>query len=145
MGRLVIGLLSLVLCSHQAFAQLPERSVIEQLVSESYVGPVYARTDINAMRRGFHENFTHYKLEDGKLVTQNLEDWIKEIEEARKEKRSRSTFEWLYELIDVEEQTALVKLRIAENGQIRFVDYLTLYKFPRQGWKIITKQYSTYN
>lgn len=144
MGRLVIGLLSLVLC-HQAFAQLPERSVIEQLVSESYVGPVYARTDINAMRRGFHENFTHYKLEDGKLVTQNLEDWIKEIEEARKEKRSRSTFEWLYELIDVEEQTALVKLRIAENGQIRFVDYLTLYKFPRQGWKIITKQYSTYN
>lgn len=145
MRRLVIGLFLVVICTQQTFAQLPERSVIEQLVSESYVGPVYARTDINAMRRGFHESFTHYILEDGKLVTQNLEDWIKEIEEARKEKRSRSTFEWLYELIDVEEQTALVKLRIAENGQIRFVDYLTLYKFPRQGWKIITKQYSTYN
>ncbi|MEZ4972624.1 MAG: nuclear transport factor 2 family protein [Cyclobacteriaceae bacterium] len=145
MRRLVIGLFLVVICIQQGLAQLSERSVIEQLVSESYVGPVYARTDISAMKRGFHENFTHYILEDGKLVTQNLEEWIKEIEEARKEKRSRSTFEWLYELIDVEDQTALVKLRIAENGQIRFVDYLTLYKFPRQGWKIITKEYSTYN
>jgi hypothetical protein len=49
----------------------------------------------------------------------------------------------VFNLIDVEDQTAVVKLTVNEEGKLKCIDYLTLYKF-ENGWRVITKQFSMY-
>ncbi len=136
----VITLISSLMLS----AQSPDRIVIENVITESYLVPVYLSTNTEAIKKGFHENFTLYELRKGALSVQSRDQWIESLVKANQQSQDKKkTYNWMFELIDIEEQTALVKLRINENGSIKYVDYLTLYKF-KEGWRVITKQFTQY-
>lgn len=133
-----------LIASTHIFAQTPDRTVIEGVITESYLIPVYLSTNTEAIKKGFHEKFSLYDLQKGELSLLSRDEWIESILLANQQTQvKKKTYNWMFELIDIEEQTAMVKLRINENGTIKFVDYLTLYKF-REGWRIITKQFTQY-
>jgi len=127
----------------QAQDNFSEKNAIERLITEHYLVPVYLGTNLETIKQGFHEDFRMYVLDKGKLSVRTREEWIERLKKSREENKTKRTYAWMFEVINVEEQTAVAKVRINENGSIKYVDYLTLYKFS-DGWKIITKQFTTY-
>lgn len=142
--RFILSLVMSVIALQVSLAQdFHDKNEIERVITESYLVPVYLRTNLEVIKRGFHDEFTMYVLDRGELSVQSRDEWIESIKKLREQKMEKRTYAWLFELIDVEEQTALAKIRITENGDLKYVDYLTLYKF-KEGWRVVTKQFTTY-
>lgn len=120
-----------------------EKNGIERLITETYLVPVYLKTNLEIIKTGFHEKFSMYVLANNEFSIRSRDEWIERLKKAREQETKKNTYAWLFELIDVEDQTAMVKIRITENGELKYVDFLTLYKF-KDGWKVITKQFTTY-
>lgn len=120
-----------------------EKSDLQQLIIESYLTPVYKKGDVEAIRKGFHEDFLMYVLYEGKFYSRSRQQWIEDIEKTRKLGLFKDHYSWEFNFIDIEGQTAVAKFTIQEEGKKKYVDYLTLYKFA-DGWKVITKQFSMF-
>ena len=84
--------------------------------------------------------YVYYK---GKFSQRTRDEWIGRIQKNRKPNQPVKNYTWDFAMIDVEDQTAVVKLTIHLDGQQKYIDYLTLYKFA-EGWRVITKQFSMY-
>lgn len=125
----------------QAGAQ--DAKAIEAVITSSYIEPLYQQGDPDKIRDGFHEEFHMYILHQGEFMIRTRDEWIERIKRSRANDPEPRNFSWHFDMIDAQDQTAIVKLSIKENNKLKYVDYLTLYKF-EEGWKVITKQFSMY-
>jgi hypothetical protein len=120
-----------------------ETTAIKNVITSSYLIPLFIDGDAETIKEGFHEEFRMYILTEGELSILTRDEWIKKIKDNKKKKKSQVNYSWKFELIDIDNQTAVVKLRINADQEVRYIDYLTLYKFS-DGWKVITKQFTSY-
>ena len=138
---------ALFLCmviSQFCFAQeTDEKTVIQNLITQSYIEPLYLGGDLNKIRENFHESFQMFVLYQGKFSVRSRDEWIEKIEKVRQRNLPKKNYTWNFDMIDFEGQTAVVKLSLNQDGKLKFIDYLTLYKF-EEGWKVLTKQFSMY-
>ena len=120
-----------------------EANSIKELVTASYLEPLYQKGSIEKIKEGFHEGFNMYVLYKGKFSTRTRDAWIEKIKAVRTRNLPEKAYSWKFDMIDIAGQTAMVKLNIFEKEELKYIDYLTLYKF-NEGWKVITKQFSMY-
>ncbi|WP_425236477.1 nuclear transport factor 2 family protein [Ulvibacterium sp.] len=129
-----------IFCNAQ---ELDDKSLIETIITECYVEPLYLNGNLDKIKQGFHKEFTMYVLYKGEFYMTSRAKWIENIKATRARNLPQKNYSWQFEIIDYEGQTAMVKLRIDEERELKYVDYLTLYKF-QDGWKVITKQFSMF-
>ena len=120
-----------------------EKRIIEKLILECYLEPLYLDKSLDKIAKGFHPDFSMYVLYQGEFYLTPRDEWIERIKETRSRNLPKKEYKWEFDLVDHDKQTAVVKLIILENDSLKYVDYLTLYKF-KEGWKVITKQFSMY-
>ncbi len=118
---------------------------IKKVIQESYIEAIYNQGDTTAMRKGFHEQFDLLGLqEDQGLRVVTLKDWIELVTTKKKEgkypplKSNKVSVNFLR--IDIVETVASAKIEFLVGGEVRYIDFLALYKFD-EGWKIMNKVY----
>ncbi len=124
-------------------AQADETAAIKQVITESYIQPVYERGDLDKLKDGFHEDFLMNVYYEGKYYQSKRDEWIERLKKVHAPNMAKRNYTCRFDMIDYEGQTAVVKLTVDEDGKKKYVDYLTLYRF-ESGWRVITKQFSMY-
>jgi hypothetical protein len=137
--------LAVLLSTTILHAQVTEsaKKDIESVITNSYIEPMYLYGDLEKIKEGFHEEFRINVLYNGVYSMRTRDEWIERIKNTRSANPTKKTYTWRFNMIDVEDQTAVVKLTVNEEGKLKYIDYLTLYKF-ETGWRVITKQFSMY-
>lgn len=130
-------------CTFCNAQELDEKKRIEKVITECYLEPLYLNGNLDKIKEGFHKEFTMYVLYKGEFYVTSRAKWIENIKATRARNLPQKNYSWQFKIIDYEGQTAVVKLCINEEGNLKYIDYLTLYKF-QDGWKVITKQFSMF-
>lgn len=122
-----------------------ERAAIQQVIQASYIDAIYNLGDTTAMRQGFHEGFQLLGLRaDQSLRILPIAEWVALVQEKKNQGKyppsaqSRVSVNFLR--IDVVETVASAKIEFLVGGQVRYIDFLALYKFGND-WKIMNKVY----
>ena len=141
----VIVLALLILSNVQSAGadQQEDAQAIQKVILDHYIAPLYQQGDPELIRGGFHEGFNMYVLYEDNFTTRTREEWIALIVSNREKNAAPRDYGWDCNMIDVSGQTAVVKLTVLQDGRLKYIDYLTLYKFD-EGWRVITKQFSMY-
>lgn len=120
-----------------------EAETIKQLIQDSYVNGLQNEGDTNHIDAGFHPDFVMTgRGENDELWHYKISDWRQRKIERRgngelpldAERRVSAEFD----LVDISDDAAMVKLRYFEGGQHTYTDYISLYQIQGE-WKIIAK------
>ena len=119
-----------------------EKAAIKKVIEDAYLNGVVNIGDVEAVKQGFHEDFSLKGIEKGKLFVLPIADWIKSIH-IRKDAgeypaKVKTHFE--YPLIDITGTAAMVKVKFKQGDKLIFTDYLLLLKF-EEGWRLTDKIY----
>lgn len=122
----------------QCFSQTTtnDKKAIADLIQASYIQAAYNQINIDALKKGFHENFTWQWKHHDRLFVINMENWIKDIErekEIRPEWNNRTSAQ--IQVIALETNTAVAKVKFFNNKVHERTDFISIYKFS-DGWKI---------
>jgi hypothetical protein len=117
---------------------------IKGVINKAYVEAIHNNGDLNDARNGFHPEFQMFALSNGTLSKVSINEWIRRIENRRKNQDPPSEkASARYLSVDVTENVASVKLELRRGSKILFTDYLYLYKIGND-WKIVSKVYHAY-
>lgn len=134
-----------IFCSSLCFAQTSDKKAIKAVIQSAYVDGLFNLGDTLAIRKGFHPSFRLLgQKDDGSMRELFIEEWIEIVKKrsaeaafpAKKEKEVAVN----YLKIDVVENVAMVKLAFLVGGKKRYIDFISLYKYP-DGWKLVNKVY----
>ena len=130
----------ILVSSFASFAQGDEESV-RQVVQSAYIDGIQNRGDVADIRKGFHPSFNMLRLMDNDIKPLGIEEWITNIEKAKKENPNPpAKTEGKFINVDVTGNAAVVKLELYRENKKVFTDYLVLYKFT-EGWRIVSKTF----
>ena len=122
-------------------AQSTDENLVKQVITSAYIGGIHNRGPIEDIRKGFHPSFNMLRLIDNEIKPLPIEEWIVNIEKARKESTaSPARTEGKFITVDITENNAVVKLELYRDNKKIFTDYLVLYKFI-EGWRIVSKTF----
>jgi len=142
--KLVLILFVAFACSLWAADSDTEKAAVIKVIEDAYLNGVNNIGDPEAMKKGFHEDFSLKGIRDGKLSEFYIAKWIKIVATLKADGKYppppelKTRFE--YPMIDITGNTAVVKINNFRGGKQIFTDYLLLLKFP-DGWKITDKIY----
>lgn len=140
------GLLSFFVLAFGLLAVMPtlagdsgsaEKAVIE-VIDRAYVQGLWQQRDLDAMRSGFDPSFVMQNLEKGKVESTSLDEWIEWIGTPTGPNPKKVKGE--IEVLDIEGDVAAARVKISEDGELRFTDFFALYH-TEGGWKIVAKTY----
>ena len=114
-----------------------EKAVIE-VIDRAYVQGLWQNRDLDAMRSGFDPTFVMQNLSEGAVKSTSLDEWIEWI--GTPTGPNPKKVEGEIEVLDIEGDVAAARVKISENGKLRFTDYFALYH-TEDGWKIVAKTY----
>ncbi len=138
--KLVLVLFVAFACTLWAADSNAEKTAVIKVIEDAYLNGVNNIGDPEAMKKGFHEDFSLKGIIDGKLVVRTISKWIEIVTKNRAEGKYppelKTRFE--YPMIDITGNTAVVKINNFRGDKQIFTDYLLLLKFP-DGWKITDK------
>jgi hypothetical protein len=143
MYRLIIFICLTILPTIYLAAQSNDHEQIKSLIQKAYVDGTQNLGSLAEVRMGFHPDFVMFRFVDDKLIPFTLKEWIESIEMRRKENpdsfKEKTTCKILQ--VDITRNAATVKLELHKGGSLIFTDYLSLYKFENDGWRIVSKTY----
>jgi hypothetical protein len=111
---------------------------IKKVIKECYVQGVHMNRDVEALKKGFHPDFTILvKKEGGEMVTVPISKWIEKIKKWKeKEPELKTKYKHKLGMLDVAGNAAVARLDVFKEGKYAYTDYFSLYKFD-DGWKIV--------
>jgi len=119
-----------------------EKAAIKKVIEDAYLNGVVNVGDVDAVKQGFHEDFSLKGIEKGKLFVLPIADWIESIKERKAAgaypAKVKTHFE--YPLIDITGTAAIVKVIFKQGEKLVYTDYLLLLKF-EDGWRLTDKIY----
>ncbi len=140
--KLVLVLLVAFACTLWAADSNDEKAAVIKVIEDAYLNGVNNIGDPEAMKKGFHEDFSLKGIRGGKLAVLTISEWIEIVTKNKAEgkypPKLKTRFE--YPMIDITGNTAVVKINNFRGDKQIFTDYLLLLKFP-DGWKITDKIY----
>lgn len=143
MSKILLSLLFLV-ATTATFAQSADETAIKNVITSAYIEGIQNRGSIDDIRKGFHPSFTMLRVIDNEVKPLPIEEWITNLEKARKDNPATTTrTEGTFLSVDVTGTAAVVKLELTRAGKKTFTDYLVLAKFT-EGWRIISKSFYRY-
>jgi Putative lumazine-binding len=124
-----------------------EKDTVKAVVEEGYIQGIHVKSDMDLVRKNFHEDFMMFALKEGKVKKISIQEWIERIEKkkaekaasAEKPKEVKTTHK--FKTVDVVGNTAVVKVELFKDNLLTFTDYLSLYK-TAEGWKIVGKVFN---
>jgi len=119
-----------------------EKAAIIKVIDDAYLNGICNIGDVEAVKKGFHEDFSLKGINNGKLSVLPISRWIEIISKRKAEgdypPKEKTRFE--YPLIDITGNTAVVKINFMRGDKHIYTDYLLLLKFS-EGWRITDKIY----
>jgi hypothetical protein len=122
-------------------AQTPsDEAAIRQIILHPYVECTQNAGPLEDIRKGFHPDFTMYRLVDNQVVKLPLEEWISAIAKRRESGTSLPHTTARILSIDITGDAALAKVELWRDDKRIFTDYLSFYRF-KEGWRMVAKTY----
>ena len=142
MKALSITLLLFISVAAVSQSLTQEQKNVQQEITKTYLTPLYGGGDLKDLKSGLHEAFNMYVLYDGKFSKSSKKMWMDKMDEVRsrpKKSGPKAKNTWEFKIIDITGQIAMAKIEVYRDDKLNFTDYLTLYKFENEGWKILSK------
>jgi len=137
---LILGL-AFIICL-MASDEAAEKAAVIKVIEDAYLNGIFNVGDVEAVRKGFHEDFSLKGINDGKLSVLPISQWIEIIKKRKAEgnypPEEKTRFE--YPLVDITGNGAMVKIKFIRGNKHIYTDYLLLLKFS-EGWRITDKIY----
>jgi len=130
-----------------SFAQdaAKDKEAIKKLILTAYVDGLQNKGDLDATRNGFYPGFDLLIYKDVMVEKFPIYNWIKYAEMNKKKDPAALAEEELtsceFEMIDITGTAAVAKIHLSKGGKKIYTDYLSLYNFADDGWKIVGKIY----
>jgi len=130
-----------------SFAQdaAKDKEAIKKLILTAYVDGLQNKGDLDATRNGFYPGFDLLIYKDVMVEKFPIYNWIKYAEMNKKKDPAALAEEELtsceFEMIDITGTAAVAKIHLSKGGKKVYTDYLSLYNFADDGWKIVGKIY----
>ncbi len=140
-GLLLLLLVSSVLLIAQNGQK--ERLVIKEIIQTAYVDGLQNEGDIDKIDYGFHPDFIIFGIGvNNEMWKLSIQDWKEKVEKGKNEgklPRSGDDLESIKFLkVDVNGTSAVAKIEFYVGEKLKYIDYISLYKFDN-GWKIVSK------
>jgi hypothetical protein len=138
----VAGLIVMLSSTIMRAEKTDEVAAVKQAIVEAYVEGIHINQDVDAIRKGFHEEFTMVMYQDGKISKMTIDEWVTRIEEGKKQNPDRPKVETKHEfaMVEVEGNAAVARIEMYKDGKHVYTDFMSLYKFD-DGWKLVNKIY----
>lgn len=115
---------------------------VKSLVVASYVNGAFNALDVDAMRKGFHEDFAIYSPKGEAIGKYPIKAWADGVEKRRANnydaKDAKNKWDHNFASVDITGHAAQVKIELHNQGKHVYTDYLSLLKF-ESGWRIVAK------
>ncbi len=115
-----------------------DRQRIINLFEGTYLEVMCRNGDPQLINKSFHPAFRMYVYYNNEVSFRSRDEWISRLEANRGKGALDS---WKFVDIDISDTTAMVKLNVYANGELKFVDYFMLYKL-EEGWRVFAKCFS---
>jgi hypothetical protein len=146
MKKLLVVLFAFAICTN-VFAENVEKdkAAIKKVIQTAYVDGLQNEGDIDKIDSGIHPDFLLIGIgEENKMWSLPINEW----KERTKKKKADGKFprtgdkkvKVTFESIDITGTAAVAKIKFFVGKQLKYVDYIALYKFPN-GWKMVNKIY----
>lgn len=146
MKKITLMLLALIMgVGVMAQDATKDKEAIKKLILTAYVDGLQNKGDLDATRNGFYPGFDLLIYKDVMVDKLPIYNWIK-YSEMRQEKDPSPLPEdeitsCEFEMIDITGTAAVAKIHLSKGGKKIYTDYLSLYNFADEGWKIVGKIY----
>lgn len=143
----LITVIFLILISLPVISQNNDAEIeaIKNVIQTAYVEGLQNEADIDKIDKGFHPDFNLLGIEEGnKMWKLSIEDWKKRVlkgkEEGKYPKADDKKVSIKFLFVDVTGNAAVAKFEFYVGGELKYIDYQSLYKF-EDGWKIVVKTF----
>lgn len=149
MTQLLTFITAFVLLASLAFTFKPNENEaatedVKELVLKAYVNGAFNELDVDAMRKGFHEDFAIYSANGEAISKYPIKVWADGVEKRRAKnynaKDDKNKWDHKFVSVDVTGNAAQVKIELFNQNKHVYTDYLSLLKF-ESGWRIVGKVY----
>ncbi len=117
---------------------------VKELVFNAYINGAFNELDVDAMRKGFHEDFAIYSPKGEAISKYPIKAWADGVAKRKANnynaKDLKNKWEHNFAAVDVTGHAAQVKVELHNQGKHVYTDYLSLLKF-ESGWRIVAKVY----
>jgi hypothetical protein len=138
----ILVLLLVLVAGLSVSDEAAEKAAVIKVIDEAYLNGICNVGDVEAVKKGFHEDFSLKGINNGKLSVLPISRWIEIISKRKAEghypPKEKTRFE--YPLIDITGNSAMVKVNFIRGDKHIYTDYLLLLKFS-EGWRITDKIY----
>lgn len=122
-----------------------DEEAIKIVIQSAYVDGLQNEGDIEKIDAGIHSGFNLLGIgEDGKMWNLPIEDWKKKTLERKEKgeypKTGDKKVSVKFLMVDVTGSAGVAKIEFYVGKELKYVDYISLYKFP-EGWKMVNKIY----
>ncbi len=136
---LLMGLVSVV----SAQSNEAEVKAIKQVIQSAYVEGIQNKGDIAKIDAGIHPDFKLLGIaEDGQIWKLPIDEWKEKIIERKKNGQLPRSKDNLISVkfltVDVTGTAAVAKFEFYVGTELKYIDYISLYKFD-DGWKLVSK------
>lgn len=109
---------------------------IRQVIASAYIDGIHKNGSCEGIRAGFHPTFVMKVFQDGSVTDVTIEEWIARLPDPGVEPEAEVTHR--VPQVSLSGVAASAMVEVYRNGQIRFTDYMLLYRFA-EGWRIVGK------
>lgn len=128
-----------------AFAQTNEKEIeaIKKVIQSAYVEGIQNEGNISKIDAGIHQDFNLLGIgEGGKIWKLPIDDWKKKVMDRKKNGQLPRSKDKLISVkflsVDVTGTAAVAKFEFYVADELKYIDYISLYKF-EDGWKLVSK------
>jgi len=136
---------SLLVMGLMAQPEENDKEAIKKVIQSAYVEGIQNEGDIEKIDAGIHPEFNLIGIDDGgKLWKLPIAEWKEKVIERKKNGKLPRTGDELISIkflsVDVTGTAAVAKFEFYVGEELKYVDYISLYKFS-DGWKLVSKIY----
>jgi len=144
MKKLLLSII-LIIATVATIAQESDKEAIKRVIQTAYVEGIQNEGNIEKIDPGIHPEFRLVGIGEGdEMWILPISEWKESVKKKVKEGKLPRTGQDKVSVdfidIDITGRAAMVKLNFYLGKQLRFIDYIGLYKF-ESGWMMVSKTY----
>jgi hypothetical protein len=139
----ILLLTVLIFAAVAVIAQKEDEEAIKKVIQTAYVEGLQNEGDMEKIDFGFHPGFRLLGIGKGNQMWELpiytwKENAANDVAEGKKPRKAEEAVSIKFLSVDVTGTAAVAKIEFYVGKVLKYVDYLSLYKF-EDGWKIVSK------
>lgn len=114
-----------------------DKDAIKAVIEKAYVRGVHVEQSAALMRSGFNPGFIMFLNPDDGVQHITLDKWASRLKPPAAD-AARPKVKSQIEILDLEGDAAVAKIKLWRDGKLTFTDYMSLYK-KNGSWSIVGK------